>query len=201
MLYFISPWLVLWLEVSTFGPPSPFLPLPTTFPHFWQLFLCSPYLWAWFSFLLLLFCLFIYPMLGLCCSPWDLWSSLGHVGSLVAILGIFFFLQLHLWDLVLWPRIKPGLHAVGLWSVNHSTTRKSLLAHIVEEELSEFNRHQVSHTWLWKLRSESLSATWTFSSCRIKKKICQKNKPKWNQNQKKHQIFKNHKTLQRELIL
>ena len=142
--------------------------------------------------------LFIYPMLGLCCSPWDLWSSLGHVGSLVAILGIFFFLQLHLWDLVLWPKLKPGLHAVGLRGVNHSTTRKFLLVHKVEEELSEFNRHQVSHKWLWKLRSESLSSTWTFSSCRIKRKICKKKKkkkkkPKWNQNQKSNKNLKSTK--------
>ena len=148
--------------------------------------------------------LFIYPMLGLCCSPWDLWSSLGHVGSLVAILGIFFFLQLHLWDLVLWPKLKPGLHAVGLRGVNHSTTRKFLLVHKVEEELSEFNRHQVSHKWLWKLRSESLSSTWTFSSCRIKRKICKKKKKKKTKMKpkpKKQQKIKKHKTLQMELIL
>ena len=64
--------------------------------------------------------------------PWDLLSSLGHVGSLVAIFGIFFFfLNRVMWDLVSWPRIEPGPLQWDCGLLTTGPPGKSLLVHKV----------------------------------------------------------------------
>ena len=49
---------------------------------------------------------------GLSCGAEDLWSSLGHTGSLVAACGLL----VRAWGLAPWPGIEPRPPAVGVWS-------------------------------------------------------------------------------------
>ena len=64
--------------------------------------------------------------------PWDLRSSLGHVGSLVATFGIFFlFFNCVMWHLVSWPRIEPGPLQWDLGLLITGPPGKSLMVHKV----------------------------------------------------------------------
>ena len=69
---------------------------------------------ALFYFLIFIFiCLFNLTVAGLSCLTWD--SSCG-----IRTLGF------GMWDLVPWPRIKPGSPALDAWSLGHWTTREVL---------------------------------------------------------------------------
>ena len=69
------------------------------------LFICYKY----FKFL------FIYlAAWGFSCGPKNLQPSLWHVG----------FFSCNMWDLVPWPRIEPGVSALGMWSFCHWAPRE-----------------------------------------------------------------------------
>ena len=105
--------------------------------------------------------LFIYlTKPGLSYSMWNLQSSLWHARSLAVAR------ELHNWDLVPWPGIKPRLPALGMWSLNHWTTRVlpppfSESKPLGQPLLSQrFREAHVTSTWK---PEESRGKCWLFS--------------------------------------
>ena len=67
-----------------------------------------------------LFFLFVYLFLFI----WLHWVLLQHVGSSVFLAGCGIF-HWGKWNLISWPGIEPGTPALGMWGLNHWTTRES----------------------------------------------------------------------------
>ena len=78
------------------------------------------YIHIYFNIKMFIFKTFIYlAALGLSCGMHNLWSSLWHEGCLVAIGEIFtcgiWTVSYGMWDLILWPGIRPGPPVWGAW--------------------------------------------------------------------------------------
>ena len=97
--------------------------------------------------------------LGPSCGMCNLWSSLWHEGCLVAVWEIFscgiWTLSYGLWDLILWPGIRPGPPALGAWIL--AAGPPGCCAVLIRTVMSDSMRHH-------GLQPARLHCPWGFSN-------------------------------------
>ena len=92
-------------------------------------------------------------ILGLNCSMQDLWSLLWHEGSFSFSCGVK-ILSCSMWDLVLWPGIKPRPPSLGAWSLSHRTTSEVLTSVLIRGRPGEIWDREEKTIWSCRWRLE-----------------------------------------------